>query len=244
MQSSIESPAETRPEPRFLRFFFCGAQDAGDEKSTKNLTQALIVLAGVFAYTRAFPTMSSRFLPPASLAVLILAALFLEVSCASHSEPEVKPPDDGSYWNGEGMEGEPSIKINVTEQKAYFYLGSELAGESPISSGREGMGTRPGKFVVTEKDEDHTSSWFGDYVDEAGEPVKKDIDVRKDPKPKGAIFDAAKMPYFMRFNKAIGMHEGYLPGYPASHGCVRLPGHMAEAFFNASEVGTPVEVVR
>jgi lipoprotein-anchoring transpeptidase ErfK/SrfK len=51
------------------------------------------------------------------------------------------------------------------------------------------------------------------------------------------------MPFFMRFSGAIGMHEGYLPGYPASHGCIRLPKHMAEIFFKAASVGTPVEVV-
>jgi hypothetical protein len=50
------------------------------------------------------------------------------------------------------------------------------------------------------------------------------------------------MPYFMRFNGAEGMHAGYLPGYPASHGCVRLPDEKAIAFYRAVEVGTPVSV--
>jgi lipoprotein-anchoring transpeptidase ErfK/SrfK len=50
------------------------------------------------------------------------------------------------------------------------------------------------------------------------------------------------MPYFMRFNNGIGMHAGYLPGYPASHGCVRMPQDLAEAFFRHAPVGTTVEV--
>ena len=46
----------------------------------------------------------------------------------------------------------------------------------------------------------------------------------------------------MRFNGAIGMHTGYLPGYPASSGCVRMPNQMAEKFFENVELGTPVIV--
>jgi lipoprotein-anchoring transpeptidase ErfK/SrfK len=51
------------------------------------------------------------------------------------------------------------------------------------------------------------------------------------------------MYYFMRIYGGVGMHQGYLPGYPASHGCIRLPGHMAEKFYHQVTVGTPVEVV-
>jgi len=46
----------------------------------------------------------------------------------------------------------------------------------------------------------------------------------------------------MRFHGADGMHAGYLPGYPASHGCVRMPEQNAIAFFNAVQIGTPVRV--
>ena len=47
----------------------------------------------------------------------------------------------------------------------------------------------------------------------------------------------------MRFHGGIGMHAGYIPGYPASHGCVRLPVKMAQHFFNNVSIGTPVTVV-
>lgn len=151
--------------------------------------------------------------------------------------------DDGSRWFGDGMTGQPHLKICLGEQKIYFYKGEQLAGISPMSSGREGMETRPGQFKVTEKDIDHKSSLFGDYVSKDGVVLKKEADVRKDPKPAEAVFDAAEMPFFMRINGAIGMHQGFLPGYPASHGCIRLPKQMAEIFFRETPLGTAVEIV-
>jgi len=51
------------------------------------------------------------------------------------------------------------------------------------------------------------------------------------------------MPYFMEFSPAVGMHAGYLPGYPASHGCVRMPRDLAALFFERVQIGTPVTVV-
>ncbi|WP_395737558.1 L,D-transpeptidase family protein [Prosthecobacter sp.] len=154
-----------------------------------------------------------------------------------------EPVFDAGEWNGDSMTGSPRMVIHLGEQKVYFYKGGQLAGTSPISSGREGMGTVTGSFSVIEKDKDHASSLFGDYVSKDGEVLKREIDVRKDPRPPGALFDAARMPYFMRITGATGMHEGYLPGYPASHGCIRLPRRMAEIFFRESSVGTPVKIV-
>lgn len=151
--------------------------------------------------------------------------------------------DDGSRWFGDGMTGSPRIKISLGEQRIYFFKGGQLAGVSPMSSGREGMETRPGKYSITEKDADHKSSLFGDYVDKDGIVLKREIDVRKDARPPGAKFDAAEMPFFMRIYGATGMHEGYLPGHPASHGCIRLPRKMAEIFFKESSIGTPVEII-
>jgi lipoprotein-anchoring transpeptidase ErfK/SrfK len=52
------------------------------------------------------------------------------------------------------------------------------------------------------------------------------------------------MPYFMRITGGIGMHEGFLPGYAASHGCIRMPGFMAQKFFEYVNMGTPVSVTR
>ncbi len=151
--------------------------------------------------------------------------------------------DNVSYWDGDHAGGSPRIAIKLGEQKAYFYKGDQLVGVSIISTGREGFGTPSGSFRIQQKDKDHVSSRYGDYVDGAtGEVVRKDVDRNKDPMPKGAKYDGAKMPFFMRVNGGVGMHEGFLPGYPASHGCIRMPGFMAETFFNNVDVGTPVSI--
>ena len=73
--------------------------------------------------------------------------------------------------------------------------------------------------------------------------MQRDVDVRKDPCPKGARFVGAAMPYFMRFTGGYGMHAGYVPRYRASHGCIRMPEKMARRFFEAAKVGTRVEVI-
>lgn len=150
--------------------------------------------------------------------------------------------DNVSYWDGDGVSGSPRIRIGLSEQRAYFYKGGELVGVSIISTGREGFNTPTGSFHITQKDKDHVSSRFGDYVDANGNPIQKEIDREKDPMPKGARYDGARMPYFMRIVSGVGLHEGFLPGYPASHGCIRMPGFMAQAFFRNVEVGTPVEI--
>ena len=152
------------------------------------------------------------------------------------------PQDTVSYWDGDGATGSPSIKIRISEQKAYFYKGGKLVGISQLSTGREGTGTPTGTYKIIQKDKDHVSNLFGDYVDEAGNVVVPNVAVQKDPKPPGTTFRGAPMPYFMRIVGGVGMHAGYLPGYPASHGCIRMPEFMAENFFNSVSSGTPVTV--
>jgi len=85
--------------------------------------------------------------------------------------------DDPSYWDGAGASGSPRIKIDLNQQRAYFYKGATLAGVAVVSSGREAYGTPPGKFKVVQKNADHASNLYGDYVDAAGNVVKKDVDV-------------------------------------------------------------------
>ena len=158
---------------------------------------------------------------------------------------EAQPPgnDSISYWDGDGVPGPPSVIIYLKEQRAYFYKGDQLVGVSQVSAGREGHNTPIGNYKIVQKDLDHASNLYGDYVDASGNVVQKDVEVGKDPKPPGAIFKGAPMPFFMRITGGVGMHKGYLPGYPASHGCIRMPGKMAESFFNNVEVGTPVQIV-
>jgi len=156
--------------------------------------------------------------------------------------PGGPPHDSVSYWDGDGVEGKPSIKISLGEQRAYFYKSGVLVGVSQLSTGREGLNTPYGHFSIIQKDANHVSSLFGDYVDSAGTVVVPNVDVTKDPKPPGAKFKGTPMPYFMRIVAGTGMHAGYLPGYPASHGCIRMPEFMAEDFFKSVSLGTPVTI--
>ena len=153
------------------------------------------------------------------------------------------PGLDMSYWDGDGVQGTPTIKIDLSDQKAYYYKGAELVGVSTISTGREGFDTPTGNFSITQKNADHRSNLYGEWVDDAGTVIDNDVDVRKRPTPPpGVRFEGAPMPHFMRINGGVGMHAGFLPGFPASHGCIRMPANMAERFFNESPHGTPVSV--
>lgn len=150
--------------------------------------------------------------------------------------------DLDSYWDGDGMSGAPSVIIDLSDQKAYFYKGDQLAGVSALSTGDEKHPTITGKFKIIQKSQWHKSNLYGDFVDAYGNVVVANIDVTKDKAPAGTRFEGSKMHYFMRFHGGTGMHEGFLPGYPASHGCVRMPGRMAAIFFNNVDIGTPVTV--
>jgi hypothetical protein len=108
------------------------------------------------------------------------------------------------------------IIISLAEQRLYVFHDHQLLAWSNVSTGRSGHETPTGDFNVSEKDVDHHSS----------------------------LYDDAPMPYFMRLtDSGVGMHAGWLPGYPASHGCVRLPFGMAQKLYDRVDAGTPVEIV-
>ena len=187
--------------------------------------------------------------------VLLVCAMFL-TGCASERESATSPlfpssnlaqrngeyGDEISYWDGAASRGEPRIVIDLEQQRAYFYKGGKIVGISVVSTGREGYDTPSGEFRITQKDLTHVSSIYGDYVDRSGQVVMENVDVTKDPQPRGTVFRGAPMPYFLRIQGGIGMHAGYLPGYPASHGCIRLPKEMAAHFFQNATIGTPVAI--
>jgi len=172
------------------------------------------------------------------------ADLTQELAAGAQRLPDFFPGAATSegYWHGDNSAGPAKIVVHVGEQRAYFYKGHRLVGESTVSTGKRGFDTPPGRYRVTEKDKNHVSSEFGDYINNRGEVVKSNIDVRKDAQPKGTHFDGARMPYFMRFNGGYGMHAGYVPQFRASHGCIRLPPRMARHFFENAPDDTPVIV--
>jgi L,D-transpeptidase catalytic domain len=108
------------------------------------------------------------------------------------------------------------IVVSLADQTLYAYNGQQLVAYSNISSGKPGHETPTGAFTVSEKDVDHHSS----------------------------IYDNASMPFFMRLTDGgVGLHAGFIPGYPASHGCVRLPMGMARELYQHVDSGTPVEII-
>jgi lipoprotein-anchoring transpeptidase ErfK/SrfK len=153
------------------------------------------------------------------------------------------PPEQQWSWSGDGASGAPSIVIDLSDQTARFYKGDIEVGRAPVSTGREGYSTPSGTFSVVEKDDNHISTLYGDYVDSSGEVVVKNVGVNKDKRPPGTRFQGAPMPHFLRVTGAVGMHAGYLPGYAASYGCIRLPHGAAEKFYENAPVGTPVSIV-
>jgi lipoprotein-anchoring transpeptidase ErfK/SrfK len=138
--------------------------------------------------------------------------------------------------------GRPSIVVSLREQEAYLYRGKNRTASSRISSGREGYRTPVGRFQVTRKDEDHRSSVYGDYVDASGRIVKANVDIRRDRKPPRSHFVGAPMPYFLEFSPGYGLHQGYLPGEPASHGCIRMPYWKARQYYQTAYIGTVVVI--
>ncbi|NJK93243.1 MAG: L,D-transpeptidase family protein, partial [Blastochloris sp.] len=107
------------------------------------------------------------------------------------------------------------IEISLSQQKAVVFKDGAAVFNTPISSGRKGFTTPKGTFVITNKYKDWVST----------------------------LYDA-EMPYFLRLNCGpIGLHAGALPGYPASHGCIRLPYENARTVFSTVDVGTIVSIV-
>jgi L,D-transpeptidase catalytic domain len=171
------------------------------------------------------------------------ATLYLgEEGVVITKQTKAAQPQEEGYWRGEDFSGSPSIVIDLRNQKAYFYKSGQVVGMSPISSGREGYRTPTGRFTILQKNRDHYSSLYGDYVDSAGNVVVRNVGIEEDPKPPGTYFRGAPMPYFMRIYSGVGMHAGYLPGVPDSHGCIRMPLRMAQLFYANAPSGTPVTV--
>ena len=111
------------------------------------------------------------------------------------------------------------IMVDLSEQKAYAYEDGVLRFSGRISSGKEGRETPTGLFRILEKKRYHRSNLW--------------------PKPNGG----AKMNYMLRLtNTGIAMHLGYVPNYPASHGCIRMKNGFAQRMFQWAEVGVSVRV--
>src|SRR6201997_5651318 len=135
------------------------------------------------------------------------------------------------------------IVVSLSKQRAYLMIGDEVVADGPISSGRQGHSTPSGHFSVMEKDPNHHSSLYGDFVDSSGRVVRAGVSAQIDSAPSGTHFAGAAMKWFLRLtSEGVGMHVGILPGYPASHGCIRQSVDGAKLFYDYVKIGTPVDV--
>lgn len=123
----------------------------------------------------------------------------------------------GDYiWQPERQPTGPvSVIVSIPEQLVHVYRNGVRIAVSTCSTGKPGHDTPTGTFVVLQKDKDHHSN----------------------------LYNNAPMPNMQRLTwGGIALHAGNLPGYPASHGCVRLPREFSEKLWTVTHMGTPVIV--
>ena len=123
----------------------------------------------------------------------------------------------GQYvWEAKSASTGPVfLTIDLTAQRAMVYRDGALIAASAISTGSLGRETPTGVFTILEKQVMHRST----------------------------TYDDAPMPYMQRLtSKGIAIHAGDLPGYAASHGCIRLPNDFAKRLYTITEIGTPVMI--
>ncbi len=139
--------------------------------------------------------------------------------------------------------GNISIEIARAEQRGLLLVDGAIAMDFPVATGKRSHPTPAGSFTIIGKQKDYASNLYGKIVDPAGTVLVSDADTRVHAVPEGASFVAAKMPYWMRLtNTGIGLHVGYVPGRPASHGCIRLKREVAVKLFELTKIGTPVTI--
>jgi lipoprotein-anchoring transpeptidase ErfK/SrfK len=135
------------------------------------------------------------------------------------------------------------IVVSIPKQRAYLMIGDQIVADAPVSSGKRGHESPAGNMRVLGKDPNHHSTLYGDFVDNAGRVVRAGVSARIDSAPSGTHFAGATMKWFLRLTEdGVGMHIGILPGYPASHGCIRESPEGAKLFYDHVKVGTPVDV--
>src|ERR1700738_3617583 len=157
-----------------------------------------------------------------ALLVVLILATPLTASAAGHTKgravqpftPEFKPGD--YVWHPEiSLAGPVVVIVSLPEQRMYVYRNGVRIGRSTVSTGTKGHTTPTGMFTILQKKVSHESS----------------------------IYKGAQMPHMQRLTwTGIAMHAGHLPGYPASHGCVRMPVDFAAKLYSVTNLGTTVIV--
>ncbi|MDE1170387.1 MAG: L,D-transpeptidase family protein [Verrucomicrobium sp.] len=147
------------------------------------------------------------------------------------------------WWNPQPGVPLSRIEVRLSTLKLYAFQGDALVGIAPVSTGKEGHSTPTGRYKVLEKDPNHHSTEYGGFYNAKGDLLEANATPTMTP-PEGAHYEPAPMPNFLRLTwDGVGLHAGYLPGYAASHGCIRLPKGFSKDLYDAVTVDTPVDIV-
>lgn len=150
-----------------------------------------------------------------ALGVALAAPLLTSRTWADALWKEIAALKPGEFtWHPErSPEGPVAIVVSIPDQRVHVYRNGIRIAVSTCSTGAKGHDTPTGVFTILEKDKNHHSSTYNN----------------------------APMPNMNRLTwSGIAIHAGKLPGYPASHGCIRLPIKFSELLFSITHVGTAV----
>jgi lipoprotein-anchoring transpeptidase ErfK/SrfK len=138
-----------------------------------------------------------------------------------------------------------SIEVSLDDQRGILLVDGAIAMDFPVATGKRSHPTPEGTYAIIAKRKDYASNLYGKIFDAEGNVLVADADTRTDAVPEDGRFEGSRMPYWMRLtNSGVGMHAGYVPGRPASHGCIRLRRETAARLFALTKPGTPVVVAR
>jgi hypothetical protein len=163
-------------------------------------------------FTTARSTVAKRrWGPPAMVTLAAMAALTALTADAAARQARPKPPTEATAPRNAG---EPIMAIvSIKTQQVTFYDADGWIMRAPVSTGTTGRETPAGIFAILEKEREHRST----------------------------LYDDAEMPNMQRITwNGIALHGGPLPGYAASHGCIRMPFGFAEKLFDRTRIGMRV----
>jgi len=173
----------------------------------------VLAAAGAFALMPAAPALASLETPEAKAEATDATMMAQYDKEEVFGEKQLRP---GSYlWREGSFAGEARVVVSISDQLAYLYRGEQLVAVSTISTGTDKNPTPRGIFSVLAK-----------------KPMHRSIK-----------YDNAPMPFMQRIDDyGIAMHAGHLPGYPASHGCIRLPSEFAKRLYGVTDLGATVMI--
>lgn len=151
--------------------------------------------------------------------LLLLAIAAATPVAAQQTMDEARLLKTGQFlWDEAGITatGTVSMTVSIPEQRIHVYRDGQLIGMSTVSTGTKSHSTPTGEFTILQKNMWHRSN----------------------------LYSNAPMPYMQRLTwTGIAIHAGHLPGYPASHGCIRLPTAFAKRLFGITTLGVAVTII-